>query len=137
MQQEIKTIIRNSCNKRVECNKTIASINAITGKTTKEKALKAIVSAEEMEKVWNKIGNADKKYESGSITPLWIPVTWPSSDCDKDQIRALDNPKEAHHWRTVETPREIAFYLKLRNRLHFGQAKGTPFTISPLEEEFD
>lgn len=37
----------------------------------------------------------------------------------------------------METPQEIAFYLKLRNRLHFGQAKGTPFTIPPLEEEFD
>ena len=31
----------------------------------------------------------------------------------------------------------IDFYLKLRNKLHFGQAKGTPFTIPPLEEEFD
>ena len=40
MQKEIKTIIRHSQDKRVEYNKTIASINAITGKTTKEKCLK-------------------------------------------------------------------------------------------------
>eukprot|EP00957_Ditylum_brightwellii_P197522 15048555-Ditylum_brightwellii.AAC.1 len=73
-----------------------------------------------MAKVWNKIGHAVKKYESGSITSLQIPITWPSSDCDENQIRALDNLKEAHHWRTVETPQEIAFYLKLRNRVHFG-----------------
>eukprot|EP00957_Ditylum_brightwellii_P053057 4023113-Ditylum_brightwellii.AAC.1 len=42
-----------------------------------------------MAKVWNKIGHADKKYKSGSITSLQIPVTWPSSDCDEDQICAL------------------------------------------------
>eukprot|EP00957_Ditylum_brightwellii_P147272 11214284-Ditylum_brightwellii.AAC.1 len=86
--------------------------------------------------MWNKIGHADKKYKSGLIMSLQIPVTWPASDCDKDQICALDNPKEAHHWRTVEKPQEIAFYLKFRNKLHFGQAKGTPFTVPPLDEEF-
>eukprot|EP00957_Ditylum_brightwellii_P037224 2817931-Ditylum_brightwellii.AAC.1 len=90
-----------------------------------------------MSKVWNKIGHADKKYKSGSIASLQIPLTWPSSDCDKDQIQSLYNPKEAQHWRTEETPREIAFYLKLRNKLNFGQAKGTPFTTPLLEKEFD
>jgi phosphopantetheine adenylyltransferase len=109
IQKEIKTIIRNSRDKRVEYNKIIASINAITGKATKEKALKAIVNAEEMSKVWTKIGHANKKYKSGSIASLQIPVTWLSSDCDENQIRSLDNPKEVQHWRTVETPREIAF----------------------------
>jgi phosphopantetheine adenylyltransferase len=137
IQKEIKTIIQNSKDKRVEYNKTIASINAITGKTTKEKALEAIVNAEKMSKVWNKIGHVDKKYESGSIASLQIPVTRPSSDCNKNQIWSLDYPKEVHHWRTVETPREIAFYLILRNKLHFGQAIGTPFTIPLLEEELD
>eukprot|EP00957_Ditylum_brightwellii_P001304 102434-Ditylum_brightwellii.AAC.1 len=66
-----------------------------------------------------------------------ISVTWPSSDCDEDQISTLDNLKKAQHWRTVKIPQEIAFYLKLCNRLHFGQANGTPFAVSPLEEEFD
>eukprot|EP00957_Ditylum_brightwellii_P075008 5700477-Ditylum_brightwellii.AAC.1 len=65
-----------------------------------EKALKAVVNAEDMAKVWNKIGHADKKYESELIVLLQIPVTWPSSNCDKDQICALDNPKEAQHLRT-------------------------------------
>eukprot|EP00957_Ditylum_brightwellii_P060105 4564518-Ditylum_brightwellii.AAC.1 len=33
-----------------------------------------------MARVWNKIGHADKKYKSGLITSLQIPITWPSSD---------------------------------------------------------
>eukprot|EP00957_Ditylum_brightwellii_P170216 12957519-Ditylum_brightwellii.AAC.1 len=52
-----------------------------------------------------------------------IPVTWPSSNCDEDQISALDNPKKAQHWRTVKIPQEIAFYLKLCNRLHLAKLK--------------
>eukprot|EP00957_Ditylum_brightwellii_P089260 6797018-Ditylum_brightwellii.AAC.1 len=46
-----------------------------------------------MTQVWKKVGHADKKHEAGSISSLHIPVTWPSSDCDEDQISALDNPK--------------------------------------------
>eukprot|EP00957_Ditylum_brightwellii_P100987 7697163-Ditylum_brightwellii.AAC.1 len=83
-----------------------------------------------MAKVWNKIGHADKKYNSaGSILSLQIPVTWPSSNCDKDQIHALDNPEEAQHWRTVKTPQDIAFYLRLRNRLHSGTYSNSELTV--------
>eukprot|EP00957_Ditylum_brightwellii_P066411 5042062-Ditylum_brightwellii.AAC.1 len=34
-------------------------------------------------------------------------------------------------------PEEIATYLKLQNRPHFGQANGTPFTVPPLSVSFD
>jgi hypothetical protein len=29
------------------------------------------------------------------------------------------------------------FYLPLRNHLHFGQAQGTPFTVSPLSDSIN
>eukprot|EP00957_Ditylum_brightwellii_P052190 3957371-Ditylum_brightwellii.AAC.1 len=37
----------------------------------------------------------------------------------------------------METPKEIATYLKLWNQLHFGQAHGTPFLVPPLSIEVD
>eukprot|EP00957_Ditylum_brightwellii_P210156 15364622-Ditylum_brightwellii.AAC.1 len=37
----------------------------------------------------------------------------------------------------VEIPKEIVLNLKLRNRLHFDQARGMPFTIPLLSIEFD
>ena len=86
----MKISMRNSQDKRVEYNKTIASINAITGRTTKEKALKAIVNAEEMSKVWTKIGHADKKYKSGSIASLQVPVTWPQHNL-KTSLSVMQN----------------------------------------------
>eukprot|EP00957_Ditylum_brightwellii_P204063 15337451-Ditylum_brightwellii.AAC.1 len=73
----------------------------------------------------------------GSITSLQVPVTWPSHDDEVDTVTHLDNPKQSQHWKTVEFATEIATYLKLRNRLHFGQARGTPFTVPPLAMSFD
>eukprot|EP00957_Ditylum_brightwellii_P123010 9379281-Ditylum_brightwellii.AAC.1 len=90
-----------------------------------------------MQQVWKKIGHADKKHNDYSITALQTPITWPSTTCDEKSTEKLDNPKKAKYWWTVHTPKEVAFYLKLRNQLHFGQAKGTPFMVPPLSEEFD
>eukprot|EP00957_Ditylum_brightwellii_P029804 2254504-Ditylum_brightwellii.AAC.1 len=90
-----------------------------------------------MVRAWKNIGHADKKHEAGSILSLQISTTWSSIECDKNAIQELDNPKKAPHWQTVDTPKENAFYLILWKQLHFGQAKGTPFTIHPMVEEFD
>eukprot|EP00957_Ditylum_brightwellii_P198123 15095060-Ditylum_brightwellii.AAC.1 len=90
-----------------------------------------------MQQVWRKIGHTDKKHIDSSITNLQIPITWPSTTSDEHSTIKLDNPKTANYQQTVETPKEVAFYLKLRNQLHFGQAKGTPLTVPPLSKEFD
>eukprot|EP00957_Ditylum_brightwellii_P021048 1585902-Ditylum_brightwellii.AAC.1 len=90
-----------------------------------------------MKKVWTKIGHANKKKEMGSISLLQVPITWPDADVDKSTVAQLNNPKEAEYWKTVETPKERAIYLKLRNQLHFEQAHGTAFTVPPLPIEID
>eukprot|EP00957_Ditylum_brightwellii_P067249 5103217-Ditylum_brightwellii.AAC.1 len=68
-----------------------------------------------MQQVWKKIGHADKKHIDSSITNLQIPITWPYTTSDEHSIIKLDNPKTANYWWTVETSKEVAFYLKLRN----------------------
>eukprot|EP00957_Ditylum_brightwellii_P207733 15354296-Ditylum_brightwellii.AAC.1 len=73
----------------------------------------------------------------GSILSLQVPITWPEAQSNVSGITLLDNLKEARHWKTVELPKDIAFYLKLRNKLHFGQAHSTPFTIPPSSVEVD
>eukprot|EP00957_Ditylum_brightwellii_P119169 9090017-Ditylum_brightwellii.AAC.1 len=102
----IRKLIRKSAKRREEFDHKLAEIYALTGKTTAKKALKSIINAEQMKKV---------------------PVTWPSSDVEVDTVTHVDNPKESQHWKSLETPTEIVTYLKLHNRLHFGQAHGTPF----------
>eukprot|EP00957_Ditylum_brightwellii_P099300 7563989-Ditylum_brightwellii.AAC.1 len=90
-----------------------------------------------MQQVWKKIRHGNKKHIDSLIPTLQIPITWPSTSSDEQSTTKLDNPKTATYWQTVNTPKEVAIYLKLRNQLYFGQAKGTPFTLPPLSEEFD
>jgi hypothetical protein len=45
------------------------------------------------------------------------------------------NPKTCTKWRQLDVPTEILHHLQQRNRLHFGQAHGSPFTVSPLVDQ--
>ena len=44
-------------------------------------------------------------------------------------------PKTCHEWQTIDIPSEVLQHLQSRNRRHFGQAHGTPFTIPPLSDD--
>eukprot|EP00957_Ditylum_brightwellii_P071242 5415366-Ditylum_brightwellii.AAC.1 len=49
----------------------------------------------------------------------------------------LKDPKKAQQWHTVNLTKKILHYLAIRNRHHFGQAKGTLYSIPPLSQYFD
>ena len=71
-----------------------------------------------------------------SINCLEIPTSWPTDhNTDNQGPDTLEDPKTATDWRETKCPTEIAFLIKLRNRLHFGQSKydKTPFTQEPLK----
>eukprot|EP00957_Ditylum_brightwellii_P150526 11462016-Ditylum_brightwellii.AAC.1 len=90
-----------------------------------------------MKKIWTKIGHVNKEKETDSISLLQVLVMWPDADVDTSTVTQLDNPKEAEYWKTVETPKEIATFLKLQNQLYFGKAHGTLFTVPPLSIDID
>ena len=52
-----------------------------------------------------------------------------------NNIRELPNPNDATEGKTIDLPDEIVYYLRTRNRLHFGQAKGTPRTDASFTRE--
>ena len=43
-----------------------------------------------------------------------------------------EDPKNCTEWQIVDIPTEIVSNLQRRNKTHFGQAQGTPFTVPPL-----
>jgi hypothetical protein len=57
------------------------------------------------------------------VTSVEIPVH-PDSD-----------PKTCTEWQTIDVPSEVVEHLQKRNRTHFGQAHGTPFTVPPLSSD--
>ena len=82
---------------------------------------------------------------NNGINRLVVPVLWPNmDDFDDNNLMDLKDPQSipksaTDWWRTITCPREIEFYLQLRNRQNFGQAEadGTPFTLPLMQMKFN
>ena len=61
-----------------------------------------------------------EKHQRGCIVRLEIP------------LHPGGNPKTCTQWTQIDVPTEIVRLLQERNRLHFGQIQGAPFTMQPL-----
>ena len=71
------------------------------------------------------------------LNRLEIPASWPDHSHTITSTANLEDPKQCTNWRTILDPVAIEYYLLLRNRLHFGQAQGTPFTEEPLSSDIN
>ena len=96
----------------------------------KHKALQRLIRAESQHRVYNKIRYL-RNQESGTmgLTSLKIPRN--ISPGNVDAMKQL--PDSPDHWETVTVPERIESLLLQRNRHHFGQSEGTPFTMPPLQ----
>ena len=77
------------------------------------------------------------KYKKSALSTISIPESWPDPDVITE-TSSLDDAKqwdeEKKRFRSVTLPAEIEFYLMQRNKRHFSQAEGTPFTRPPLSD---
>jgi len=78
--------------------------------------------------MYRKIKAIRGKFDKSGFTSIDVPSSWPPAHSDPSRLHSLPNPKKATNWRTVDLPKDIVYYLLTRNRLHFGQAQGTPLT---------
>eukprot|EP00957_Ditylum_brightwellii_P075686 5752141-Ditylum_brightwellii.AAC.1 len=83
-----------------------------------------------MPTAWIKIAHTHRNNHHRSIISLRSLESWPQIGEGVNTVTDLENPKKAKVWRLIETLNEIMYYLNICNRLHVGQARGTPFTIS-------
>jgi len=81
--------------------------------------------AEELSKMFSKLCNLKSTARSKGLSTLQVP------------LHPDDDPKQCTEWVTIEAPDKIVEKLRDRNRKHFGQASGTPFTVPPLSEHLD
>ena len=89
---------------------------------THARQLRRIQKAEEIKALMSTIRNARTSNQRRGVTSIEIPVH-PDSD-----------PKTWTEWQIIEVPTDVITHLQNRNRLHFSQAHGTPFTVPPLSE---
>ena len=90
--------------------------------------IRRIQRAEMMSHVFNKIKFIRQTGHTKGLTTLKIPHS-PTATTDEDMKNLPDNDET---WKTIRLPEEIEELLLERNRRHFGQAEGTPFTQPPL-----
>jgi hypothetical protein len=95
------------------------------GDKSKSDILRNIRKAEEIKRMFNKLRFIRGKYQKSGMSSLEVPT-----------IDGTD-PKQCNDWKLVETPKEIMEYLLAQNWKHFGQVKGTPFTLPPLSEHLN
>ena len=84
------------------------------------KILRRLRQCDKIKQLFNKLKAARARGHRNGIKRIEIPV------------HPWDDPKTCTEWKTIEVPDEIVDHLQTRNRKHFGQADGTPFTRDPL-----
>ena len=85
--------------------------------------IRRLKKAENLKQLWTKLKTVRNKDRTQGVVRLEIP-----------QDETMD-PKQCTEWKVIDVPTEIVRHLQQRNRKHFGQAHGTPFTIPPLSDQ--
>lgn len=114
-------------------------LQELSGKSEKptHKIVSAIRKVEANLKTYRILKDMQRTKETTSaLDRLEVPRSWPDPDPNVT-ICDLEDPKTCSEWKTITEPSAVEQYLLLRNRQHFGQAEGTPFTIPPLSQELD
>ena len=119
----VKEIVSDSIQRRDDelsrkLNVLDQSANAIDRVTARR--LRHLKKAEDIKNLFKKLKYVRTKNERRGVTRLEIPRD-PKED-----------PKQCKNWKVIDIPTEILSLLQVRNRAHFGQAHGSPFTIQPL-----
>ena len=123
---EVDHLVKQSFEKReAELQTKISSLE--TSPLPKDRAharnLRQMLTCEKKCEVFRKLKAMRKGAESAGLTRIEVPLD-PNAD-----------PKQCNEWRMVDIPTEVLHHLQVRNRRHFGQAHGSPFTVGPLADD--
>jgi exonuclease III len=122
---EVKKIVKASFETRTsERDARIIQLEASKRPEDKKaaKRLRRMKRAEETQQIFKKLKRMRVQQRASGLTLLEIPEN------------PADDPKKCQEWKTIDVPNDIIERLQQRNQEHFGQALGTPFTVSPLGE---
>ncbi|KAI2512752.1 hypothetical protein MHU86_1540 [Fragilaria crotonensis] len=120
---DVRQIVKESYSRRdAERTQKIKDLetSALASDHTSAKRLRRLRKAEDVKELFSKLRKLRNPGTRQGITRIEIPDI-PGAD-----------PKTCIHWRQIDVPTEVLQHLQQRNRDHFGQAHGTPFTVPPL-----
>jgi hypothetical protein len=96
-------------------------------KLGKAKAVQRLKQAENLSRTYQKLQRIRTTDLATGLTEIRVP--------HDVNISPKECPDDDHLWRTERVPEEIEKLLIDRNRTHFGQAEGTPFTMPHIRSQ--
>jgi hypothetical protein len=110
-----------------------------TGNRTKAQIISTIQKQEARRNTWQMLRFVRLRQGSTpTLDRIDIPASWPDlQTIPPPHLSDLEDPKTCIAWKTVTKPEDVEYFLQIRNRGHFGQAQGTPFTESPFVDSID
>ena len=135
--QELKQLAKDHLTLRLNEMEERVEMHALAKNKDKAKIVKEMKNQETIAATFRKIRSITRPTHSRGFTSIDIPTSWPDPTDDITSTTSLPNPKLTTTWRTTEIPQDVLHYLRLRNRLHFGQAEGTPLTLPPFSTQLD
>ena len=118
----VDTSVHQRDNERRERMKDLSSSPFKTDRDHGQR-LRHLQKAEDIKQLFRKLKMLRTPEQRHRVTRVEIP------------LHPGDDPKECHEWRQIDVPTEVLHQLQLRNRAHFGQAHGSPFTVAPLVDQ--
>ena len=122
-QRRVKELVAKSYETRdQERERRIHDLEISALKADKQQAqrLRRFKKAEDLKQLFRKLRFVRNAAIKRGVTRLEIP------------IHPEEDPKKCTEWQQIDVPSDILAHLQQRNRSHFGQAQGTPFTVPPL-----
>ena len=127
-QRDIRTIVKDAVRRRrEELQRRAQEYASATNADDRSlaQAMRNIRKKEEIQEMFSRLRGIRGKSKVEGITTVKVP-----RDREED-------PKTCNDWIEVDTPEEVEEAIRERNKTHFGQAEGTPFTKSPFKEQLD
>ena len=123
--REVKEIVKHSYERRdTERKRRIQELQMSLkpGDQKQATVLRRIQKGEAINQLFEKLKALRQKRVKSGVTRIEVPMH-----------EGID-PKVCTEWKQLDIPSDVLHHLRERNRSHFGQAAGTPFTIPPLSE---
>ena len=140
--EELTQLILHRKDERIQEQKEMAEAFELRGDKNAASAIRTIRATEHKRRTFDMFRNIRKGQQTNhSIDRIRIPKSWPSPHLITPQTVLQDpktiDPLNSTEWIEITTPKDVEHYLMIRNRRHFGQAEGTPFTAPKFKTRFD
>jgi hypothetical protein len=120
----VRELSRKAFDLRNQQKEELANAIATVEGTSKEKALQRVQHAQHSKEMFAQLPSIIPKTFSG-ISMIKFPVDKPAK------------PKEALVWKTITNATGVETAILNQQKLHFSQAKDTPFAKEPLKNIFN